>query len=153
MLSELQTFDDTPVVEELVSIGADWAVSTALERATVMTVRGILMVTRATTLTTLRTWWAVMYVTNASAPVLTAGTDGPGDPGAYVEDVLWTGGGLQDVGNAGSVEPPVVNMERIHVKAARKITSDQEIRLAFASSGVGSWVYSVQLRCLVRRSG
>jgi len=153
VLVEQATFDDTPVIENDIVIGADWSATTGLERATLIAIRGWLSVTRVPTLTTLRTWYSLMYTTDRETPVLVAGTNGPADATGYVEDILWTYGGIQDVGTAGAVEMPAIVTIPIHVKAQRRITSETDVRIAFASSGTGTFSYSLVLRALVRRAG
>jgi len=146
-------FDNTPVIEVTILSGNDWAETSGLERGTMMTVNGWVSWSRTAVTVGQRTGFGLLYVTDVDAPILVAGTNGPQDALGYVEDILWTGGVNFATGNATAVEQPTSLTERIHVQAMRRLTSDQEIRFAFGSSGSGNIIVSGAIRTLMRRGG
>ncbi len=149
--------DDTPVVEEVLLTGSDWTQLDGTERGLLVTIRGWLRAYAIGQETIRAALGCLIYVTDTDAPVLAVGSNGPWDPSAYLEDILWTGGGLSGGAQATTLEAPrpfTIGETSIHVKAMRRIKTDQQVRIAMVMNTAGNAV-SVNgvLRTLVRRSG
>ena len=146
-----QTFDNTPTVEELIVIGSDWtANASGTERGTLLRMRGWLSVAMPSQTTAQQSVFAAIYIAASDSPV--AATP-PDDSGFYDLDVLWTGGVFLPGGEATSVEPPRPHSWEIDVKAMRRLTSEQEVRLALIGTGTAVVSYSTIIRALMRRGG
>jgi len=153
LIQEDVSVDDTPVIEAILVTGSDWTASTGLSRATLLRIRGWLKLIVASPLeTTVASFYSVVYVTDVDAPVLTVGTNGPADAAVGLEDLIWTGGTPLPASNAGNVSvTPVYDLGPIDIKSMRKLTSDQQVRLAMVV-GSSNVVVSVSafIRSLVR---
>ena len=149
---EAQSFDDTPVVETSVLSGSQWQSEVGLTRATVISIRGWLSLSYDSTQTVANRAFMLFYLTDIDAPIMLAGTNGPADALGYIEDVMWTGGWQVPIGKAGSVEQSTGKEFSLDIKTMRKVTSDQQIRLALAAGTGGStFIMSGIVRLLVRR--
>ncbi len=147
---EAASFDDSPVIEATLLSGANWSLEQGLDRATLKTIRGWLSISYDATQAVANRAFYMIYMTDVDTPILAAGTNGPADALAYIEDVLWTGGWQCPIGKAASVESNVSLNYELNVKAMRKMTSDQVIRVAFAAGTTGSqFVASGLFRMLV----
>ena len=139
----------TPDVS-LVVEGADWTGAAGHQRATLLRIRGWLSVAPVATATVANAFHAAIYISEADAPI----TPDPGLATMYnEEDVLWMWGAQFSAGNAGAVERPTAASVIIDVKAMRKITSTQEVRITIASDASGGLTCSHLLRGLIRKGG
>ena len=132
-----------------VVLDEDWSGAAGQERATILRIRGWLMVTNKTT-TGVRpegTWAAYITVQDEDAPVASAAV-----ASTYTdEDILWTSGGmftLTDTNATGIVSERVID-----VKAMRKIRIGQTCRLVITNLSDSSLENSVVLRALLRKGG
>jgi len=127
----------------------DWEPNSAsLERATIMRVRGWLSFSRSPIATVEVPIFLAMYVTDEDT-----GTSDPELAAFYSdEDVLWTYGIQFPVGNASAVEIGYSHNVVVDVKAMRRITNGQELRLTFVASTSATITMSGVLRTLVRKS-
>jgi len=149
---EAASFDNDPVIEATILNGANWSLEQGLDRATLMTIRGWLSVSYDPTQTVANRAFYMIYMTDVDTPILAAGTNGPADALAYIEDVIWTGGWQVPIGKAASVEQSTSINYEFNIKAMRRMTSDQVLRVAFAAGTAGSFfIASGLFRCLVRK--
>jgi len=112
-------------IAELV-IPADWSLSAGFDRCTLMGIRGWLGCNQpgAGTASEAPGMWGAVYLTDQSNP---ANSMDPNNAADYaVFDVLYTFG----VVGAGTVSPVGVTGEQVLIKARRKLTSADEIRVA-----------------------
>ena len=149
--------DDTPVVEEVLLEGSDWTQLDGTERGLLVTIRGWLRAAAIGQETIRASLGCLIYVTDTDAPVLAVGSNGPWDPSGYLEDILWTGGGMSGGAQSTTLEAPrpfEIGGSEIHVKAQRRIKTDQQVRIAMVMNVAGNAV-SVNgvFRTLVRRFG
>ncbi len=151
IIQEDATVDDTPVVEVSLLRGADWSQNPGLARATLLRLRGWLSVNTSLVEPTEGTFFAGIYLTDVDAPVLTVGTNDPASSGFFLEDILWTGGTRLPASSASNVSVVPEHHWDLDLKSMRKITSDQELRLAMVV-GVANIVVGVSsvTRALVR---
>ena len=149
---EAASFDDSPVIEATILSGANWSLEQGLDRATLISIRGWLSVSYLSTQVVANRAFYMLYMTDVDTPILAAGTNGPADALAYIEDVIWTGGWQVPIGNASAVEQlQSINYE-LDIGSMRRMTSDQVIRIAFAAGTAGStFIASGLFRCLVRK--
>ncbi len=139
-------FDDTPAIEFNIVQGSDWEVSGQAEVATVLRIRGWLAV-RSIQNSVFASWFSAMYKTDEDT-----GVSSPTGLGLYTdESVLWTdGGGASDY----TIDPNQHHEYcRIDVKAMRKVTNGEQIRMTFASNVTRVHGVSGVFRALVRRGG
>ena len=144
-----QTADGTPTVEIAILDGADWETNSGgLEHGTLLRIRGWLSVSKVAVSAAATTVFFGIYVTDVDAPV---NAFPPDVASFYLEDVLWTWGTRFEAGNASAIEVPVAYNRDVDVKAMRRITSDQTVRLAVITSIDSGITFSTVLRSLVRR--
>ncbi len=133
--------------------GADWADNaTGLERATMLTMRGYIAGSPDTATTSdLVTPLAYICLVHedalASLPV-------PSDILAYVEDILWTGGGpmYRNVLNTTTVNRQLPGfMWEVNIQSRRRITDQQDLVLVVQALGAISVTFMATLRTLIRR--
>ncbi len=143
--------DDDPVVEVAAVEPGDWSVTGTTERGVVLRIRGSISAARSAVGTAaLSTLFLAIYLTDADAAVPAAAA-GPDTATFYLEDVLWTASHIFGATGA-NVESTSWDVD-FDVKSMRKITSDQDIRLAMiTTSGISVDVHGL-LRALIRRSG
>ena len=147
-------FDDSPVIESPLVTGSDWATSAGTERATILRVRGWLSMSSDANNTNVDAAYALIYLTDVDAPILAAGSNGPADVLGYIEDVFWYGGTGFAKGNAGAVEQAPSFRLDVDTKGMRRITNDQQLRIAFAGQVANRFTQvSGVIRTLVRRGG
>jgi len=142
------TVDDITVKQEIIVEAADWAVGGGFEHATVLRTRGWLTFQPPTS--TPSTMFCTISVQDSD---IGAGSSNPTDPTVYLdEDIIWTYGTSVAATVANDLLiPPVI----VDVKAMRRITSGQELRLTMVSGGpaLAAWSVNGVLRSLVRRGG
>ena len=144
-----ETAVGTAVVSVPLVDATDWVRATGLERATLLSVRGWLSVSATPTIVTLVTWFAVIYVADKDASAVS-----PIAVATYgEEDILWSGGLNWPLGGAGAVERGPAAMMPINIKAMRRITSGQEIRLDMDSTVASIVTVSGVIRSLLRLGG
>ncbi len=129
--------------------GSDWAdASTGFERAKLLSIRGWMSAQMDYVTANARTFaWAigVMHETATFADL--------GLANSYLEDILVTGGKVDDVPVTEDMGHPGFNWD-INVKAKRNITSEQIINLGLTnrtSIGSAPYTFSVVVRCLIQR--
>jgi len=125
---QASVLESTPIDAALLVIPGDWSGgNVGFDRATVLGIRGWLNISQATVGTSADATgaYAAIYLTDAA--VATNSMD-PSDAAEYaIFDVLYTDGVCINATSAGPAETRQVN-----VKARRKITSAQSVRLAFS---------------------
>jgi len=140
-------FDDTPAIEFNIVQGSDWEVTGSAEKATVLRIRGWMVVNKDISQASCD-WFCGIYMVDEDAGVQT-----PAGLGLYTdEDVLWsTGGGSANLSTTASGNQ---DFREIDVKAMRRIGNGQQIRMTFASNVSGvNFSMSGVTRALVRRGG
>jgi len=131
-------------------IPTDWGGDSGFDRCTLMGIRGWLgHVQQATgTATDVSALYLAIYVAGDS----NAGAMAPGVATDYTAyDVLWTGGGITTA-TASSAQGNVIG-EQLEVKARRRLTSAQQVRISAGLSsdtGTPRWKINGVLRCLVK---
>jgi len=149
--------DDTPVIETALFSGTDWSRTQGTERGLYVTTRGWLKAAAIGQETIRASLGCIMYLTDQDTAALVVGTNGPFDAAGYLEDIVWTGGGISGGAQATTLEAPRpfdIGETNLHVKAQRRITQDQQIRLAMVMNVAGNAVaVSGVLRTLIRMSG
>jgi len=141
--------DDTPVVSANIVQSLDWVARGGFERATLLRIRGWLSFTPPVAVPS-TIFWCVGRVDNgvgvaALDPTLVA---------TYVnEDILATGG--QAVAVTAAANDLIVPNVDVDIKAMRKISVADEIRLAMRTTGpaAAGWTVNGVLRALVRIGG
>jgi len=145
-----QTVDDAPAIEVEIMTGADWSVGSGLERATLLRVRGWLSAVPSSPVATADGGlYLQVYLTDVDSPL----GQPPDTALAYVEDSLWTGGTMFGPGHANAVEGLRAYQFSFDVKAMRRVTSDQSLRLIMVTTSARFMVVGGLARALVRRSG
>ena len=138
-------------VEAVIVAPTDWSgvAGLGLERATLLRVRGWLSAAPAVEDVSTGGIFFVIYVVDEDAALVN-----PLDVSTYVnEDVLWTGGAQFAGQGALAIETrPSVEWE-VDIKAMRKLTSGQEVRLAAQVITGLNVRWSGTLRGLVRKGG
>jgi len=147
LVIENQAFGPAPAVQLDLCDGADWAAGTGFERATLLRIRGWLVLNSS-----IDTAGSAAFMTISKVDENDPAAQGsPTDPVTYVdEDVLWTGGAGTTVLSAVA---PDMRAERfdVDVKAMRRMTLADDIRISFETTGADLWLVNGVLRCLVRR--
>ena len=139
--------ETTPPFDFNIVEGGDWSGAAGSERATLMRIRGWLtLVPPASVPSTL-----FVIVTKDEVGVGAAGND-PTVAATYgTEDVLWTYG----ISVAATVANDLMVLPvNIDIKAMRRITNGDQIRMTMRTSGpIGaSWTISGAIRSLIRKS-
>jgi len=149
--------DDTPVVETALFSGTDWSRTQGTERALYVTTRGWLKAVAIGQETIRGTLGCLMYLTDQDTAALQVATNGPWDAAVGLEDIVWMGGGIGGGAQATTLEAPRpfdIGETNLHVKAMRRVTQDQQIRLAMVVNVAGNaFAVSGVLRTLIRMSG
>jgi len=130
--------------ESLIVAKTDWSNIVGFERATIMTVRGWLSFTSGGTAAADYKWAIVLVdedVPIQSSLLADFYTD---------EDILWTGGGRKALTDAGD-NSWQINHD-VNVKAKRKMTSGQELRIIFDVTATSSIHVVGVLRALLKKN-
>jgi len=140
----------TSVTEANIVEPDDWQPSTSgFERATLLRIRGWLCAASIPTDVNAASLMAMIYVCDADDSV-----NSPSAVASYTkEDVLWSYGWSWPGANAASVEKPSSTTVMVDVKAMRKISSAQEVRLSVVGSDATTATVSGVLRALIRKGG
>ncbi len=139
--------DDSPVIGSNIVQSSDWALGNAAERATLLRIRGALVVRKGVSLAATEMMACIVVMDEDIA----SGAVEPWLIGTYAdEDVLWTATiatpatGASD-GWSGHIP--------VDVKAMRRITSGQDVRILLQTNATVNVVVSGLLRGLVRKGG
>ena len=148
VLMNEQIFDEAPAIEFNIVEPLDWSTANSFERATLLRIRGWIAFDKAVS-SAHSTVFAMIYKTDADDPVRA-----PDVVAEYTdEDVLWSGG---FTAQATGATPDGVGTQGmiIDIKAMRKITVSDEIRVSVVGTAAGiAWSLSGVLRGLVRLGG
>jgi len=127
-LVQASVLESTPIDAALLVIPGDWSGgNVGFDRATLLGIRGWLNISQVTVGTSADATgcYAAIYLTDAS---VAANAMDPSDAADYaIFDTLYTDGSAINATSAGPADS-----KQINIKARRKITSAQSIRLAFA---------------------
>ena len=135
---------------DIVLVGStDWAIGGGFEKATVLRVRGWLggLVSSLNAVTGAIA--AAIYVVDEDE----AASDATSPVFYSDEDVVWTNGQAWGAGNAASVERPWAFSFDVDVKAMRRVSNGQELRLTMRAFNAGqTTLLSGVVRTLLRKS-
>ncbi len=131
--------DDEPISDatEILDIvqPADWSTVAGRASATLLTIRGMVSLRRTNAVQGSIFMYIAVFDKDETSP-------SPLVPATYVEeDILWTYCWQYKSGNIEGVQIPV------HVKAKRRISSGQDVRLVFVESGTTN---TADLSCILR---
>ena len=144
-----QTFDDAPVIEFPIVEETDWKARGGFEHATLLRIRGWLTFQPPAIVPSTALMCIGVVDNGVGATSLN-----PNDVATYTrEDILWTSG--ISMANSGVANDVMNNPIEVDVKAMRRITNAQEVRISFVSGGpvAATWTVNGVLRALVRMGG
>ena len=144
VLLDEQVVDNTPAVAFDIVEATDWSGAVGLERATLKRIRGWLTFTKAGTTAATGCFLAIHKADKDTGVLSVNGVQAYTD-----EDILWTGGIALHGG-----EPSVQHM-LIDVKAMRRVTTGEDIRLSLQGYVANTVQFTVTgvLRALVDKGG
>ena len=139
--------DDAPVMQFDLVEGPDWNQGTGLERATLMRIRGWLVLLPPAGVPS-----TIFATVSTQDEDIGVGGSDPTDPNSYRdEDIFWTFG--RGVAATVANDLYVVPVD-FDVKSMRKINSGQDVRLTMVTNGpvAAGWTLNGVIRSLVRIS-
>ena len=143
------TAQSSTSIEAGIVLASDWTNVGGFERATLLTIRGYISVSPNVVDVSTGSFMALIYIADKGATAVD-----PQVVTAYTEDdILWTWGAQSGGQGAAAIEARPTMTEVINVKSMRRISGQQEVRVAVNASVGLDWRWTGMFRALLRRGG